>query len=268
MLPTRLTPTHADTLDYAVNLIRSKASTNMRDFSQKTALMYASEFGRTELVRALLAAGARVDMVTGSGETALSLANDKGFEEIQKLLQHAASLSTKFTDQQKLQGRKIVRWYRDLKGMTRSAADNLLFAYELGKAKGAQVAAGGGAAAAAAAAAADAILFSFNLDGAQWEKKANAKGWTINTSIIGKPVPESGLIKELTTMHSCVGNHSMSLLVFDKVEGGRAVGVSNFRLSREHSKIANYRLVGLGDRRGLEEGGSCLGGEESKAEMR
>ena len=53
----------------------------------KTALMMASEYGHTEIVKILLAAGANMNAVANDGyDTAITLANGNGHDEIVELL--------------------------------------------------------------------------------------------------------------------------------------------------------------------------------------
>jgi uncharacterized protein len=57
--------------------------------------MRASEFGHLDVVRALLAANPDVNAKNVPGETAMSLAAKRGFVEIVRLLQAAASTPVK-----------------------------------------------------------------------------------------------------------------------------------------------------------------------------
>ena len=54
-----------------------------------TALLFASFKGHTEIVKALLAKGADVNMKNNNGDTALMVASEKGFAEIVRLLKQA-----------------------------------------------------------------------------------------------------------------------------------------------------------------------------------
>ncbi len=59
------------------------------DYTKMTPLHYASLHGNTDIALALIAAGASLDVVSHSGETALSLANAGGHIECAKALQEA-----------------------------------------------------------------------------------------------------------------------------------------------------------------------------------
>jgi hypothetical protein len=54
-----------------------------------TALMWAAGYGKTETVRALLAAGAKPELRDDRGKTALDLAREGNFPETAKLLESA-----------------------------------------------------------------------------------------------------------------------------------------------------------------------------------
>ena len=52
----------------------------------KSLLMYASQFGHEESVRALIEKGANLEAVDKRGNTALQLASDYGYRKVAKLL--------------------------------------------------------------------------------------------------------------------------------------------------------------------------------------
>jgi ankyrin repeat protein len=55
-----------------------------------TALMWAAGYGHEEVIRTLLAAGARADMRDNRGKTAADIARDAGFTASVKLLGSAS----------------------------------------------------------------------------------------------------------------------------------------------------------------------------------
>ena len=61
-------------------------SANARGLKQRTALMAAVNFNRPEVVKVLLAKGADTDAKDVDGNTALSVAREKGHSEIAGLL--------------------------------------------------------------------------------------------------------------------------------------------------------------------------------------
>ncbi len=74
--------------DYAEvkRLIDAGADVNTQEKEGWTALMLASEYGRTEVARLLIDAGAYVNAQTNEGFTALIYASEKGFPEVARLL--------------------------------------------------------------------------------------------------------------------------------------------------------------------------------------
>ena len=69
--------------------LAGKADVNKADEEGWTPLISASLFGHVEIVKLLLAAGAKKDKITTSGDTALTLATERGHHEIVQLLQQA-----------------------------------------------------------------------------------------------------------------------------------------------------------------------------------
>ena len=65
---------------------------NVKQHDGKTPLMNASENGRADVVRLLLAAKADVNAVDNDGETALMLALQNDHAEVAKLLTSAAAV--------------------------------------------------------------------------------------------------------------------------------------------------------------------------------
>lgn len=60
---------------------------------QRTALHYAALFGHSMVVKTLIEAGAKADLVDYQGRAPLSLAKEKGYGGCVKLLSQAAGLS-------------------------------------------------------------------------------------------------------------------------------------------------------------------------------
>jgi len=74
-------------------LLENGADVNVKNSVNSTALIFASRFGQPEIVRALLEKGADIYIALSgtysdeNGKTALAFAYDKGFIEIQKLIE-------------------------------------------------------------------------------------------------------------------------------------------------------------------------------------
>jgi hypothetical protein len=75
-------------------LLAASANINARRSDGSTALMLASQNGRQEIVRALLAAKADVNAKRGDGSTALILASQNGHQEVAQLLKTAGAVGT------------------------------------------------------------------------------------------------------------------------------------------------------------------------------
>ena len=73
-------------------LLSAKADTNAKIEDGKTALIYASEEGQTEVVKVLLSAGAEVNVENEDGKTALILASENGHTEVVILLEKYIAL--------------------------------------------------------------------------------------------------------------------------------------------------------------------------------
>ena len=70
-------------------LLAVKADVNKADSSGWIPLIWASFYGRVEIAKLLLAAGAKKDKINTFGKTALTLATREGHHEIVQLLQQA-----------------------------------------------------------------------------------------------------------------------------------------------------------------------------------
>jgi hypothetical protein len=68
-------------------LLKKGVSPNARGIKQRTALMAAVAFEKTELVKLLLENGADINASDDEGISAITVAEDNGPEEILKLLQ-------------------------------------------------------------------------------------------------------------------------------------------------------------------------------------
>ena len=80
-----------DNLPRVKKLIEEGANVNARNFDWWTALMYASEYGYTDIAKLLLEAGADVNARTKLGETALKSTSKKKYPEIVSLLREAGA---------------------------------------------------------------------------------------------------------------------------------------------------------------------------------
>lgn len=70
----------------AIALLKNSVSVNASNSKEKTALMYAAEYGNVELVQQLLSNGAQADKRDYQGNSARSLAQDKGHDDVLRLL--------------------------------------------------------------------------------------------------------------------------------------------------------------------------------------
>ena len=70
-------------------MLAVKADVNKASTCGATPLIWGSRFGHVEVVKLLLAAGAKKDKIDTYGDTALTLATKRGHHEIVQLLQQA-----------------------------------------------------------------------------------------------------------------------------------------------------------------------------------
>ena len=116
-----------ENIDIVKILLDYGADPNIPDIDNETALMNASEYGRTEMVKLLLDYGADPNIRDINGTTALILASNRGHIEIVELLLQRGADPTivnnkgqHFKDYQKL--RKIQRRFRDRRTKKRNRA--------------------------------------------------------------------------------------------------------------------------------------------------
>ena len=115
-----------ENIDIVEILLDRGADPNIQDIDNETALMNASEYGRTEMVKLLLDYGADPNIRDINGTTALILASNRGHIEIVELLLQRGADPTivnnkgQSLDYQKL--RKIQRRFRDRRTKKRNRA--------------------------------------------------------------------------------------------------------------------------------------------------
>ena len=116
-----------ENIDIVEILLDYGADPNIQDIDNETALMNASEYGRTEMVKLLLDYGADPNIRDINGTTALILASNRGHIEIvELLLRHGAdptivnNKGQSFKDYQKV--KKIQKRFRDRRTKKRNRA--------------------------------------------------------------------------------------------------------------------------------------------------
>ena len=87
-------------------LIEYKADLNIQDKDGWSALMYASSRGNEDVAKALVDAGARLDLKNAEGKDAVTLAHEESYTEIESYIRKKLSYNVKTKSKRKKRGKK------------------------------------------------------------------------------------------------------------------------------------------------------------------
>ncbi len=98
-------------LELVQELLAKKASLNLKRNDKKNILMFAAEAGNADIVRLLIANGVGLKDSTKSGDTAISMAITKGYDEVADIIEKAIE---EFNNKSKEEGEKQAEKNREI----------------------------------------------------------------------------------------------------------------------------------------------------------